>query len=115
MTDVTYITAQDFNNTRLKFDHLSIVECINNNNALLKVMESVLIKLQNSVSIQFKHLRIDPRNNSFIVNKFHVQQEPSYLIFFNGEFIDRLDGIISYNEFSQRMEQQIKNLKMEIN
>lgn len=103
MTEAIHITAKDFDGVTLKYQGLIILECASNNNSLLKTMESVLHKLHERIPIPFKRLRIDPQKDAVIVHRFHVFKEPSYLIFYNGKFIDRLDGIIPYNEFSRRI------------
>ncbi len=114
MTNVKYITAQDFDKAKLNHDGFSIIECISENNGLLKTMESVLLKLQKSVPIQINHFRIDPHNNPFIVEQFYVLQEPSYLIFFDGIFIDRMDGIVSFFDFFLKMNGHIVDLTIAV-
>lgn len=113
MTKAIHITDTDFDTVRLKYQGLIILECAINNNALLKTMESVIHKLQKSISIPCKHMRIDPQKDAFIIHQFHVFKEPSYLIFFNGEFIDRIDGIISFIDFSKRINEHIASLTMD--
>ena len=110
MINVKYITAHDFDKTKLNYNGFSIVECINKNNALRITMESVLFRLKNSTPSQIKHLRIDTLKNPIIVEQFHVMHEPSYLIFFNGDFIDRIEGIVSFSEFSFKMNEHIESL-----
>jgi len=110
MPNPIYITEKDFEGSTLKFPGLSVVECMSNNNGLLKTMEPVLVKLKEGISIPFNHLRINLQIGAFIIHQFHVLKEPSYLIFFNGEFIDRVDGIISYNDFSKRINGHITSL-----
>ena len=114
MTNVKYITTLDFNEAKLNFDGFSIIECINENNALLKTMESILFRLKNSIPFPIEHLRIDCQNNPFIVDQFYVTQEPSYLFFFNGDFIDRIDGIVSFAELSLKMNQHIESLALHV-
>jgi hypothetical protein len=115
MTKAKIITYQDFDGVMLKHPGLIVLECASENNALLKTMESVIHKLQESSPIPFKHLRIDPQKDIQIVHMFHVLKEPSYLIFFKGEFIDRVDGIISYNDFSKRLNEHSISLKLDAN
>ncbi|TVQ12794.1 MAG: hypothetical protein EA361_10580 [Bacteroidetes bacterium] len=115
MTSATKITNKDFDKIRLKYQGLVILECAGDHNGLLKTMESVIDKLQESITIPFRHLRIDPQKDAFIIHQFHVFKEPSYLFFFNGKFIDRLDGIISYNDFSRRINEHITSLTIDNN
>ncbi len=110
MTNVKYISSQDFDKAKLNRDGFSIIECIAKNNALLKIMESVLFKIKTTIPTPIAHFRIDIRNNPFIVEQFYVMQEPSYLIFFNGDFIDRIEGIISFTELSIKMKWHIERL-----
>jgi hypothetical protein len=114
MTKVKYISAQDFNKDTLNYDGFSIIECINNSNALLKTMESVLLKLQKSVPVPINIFRIDSQKNPFIVNKFYVLQEPTYLIFFDGVLIDRMDGIVSFFDFFLRMNKHMVALTINV-
>lgn len=112
MTKPTHITNIDFDRVTIKHQGLVILECALDNNALLKTMESVIDKLHESIPIPFNHLRIDPQKDASIVHQFHVFKEPSYLIFYNGNFIDRLDGIISYNDFLKRINGHLSNLSI---
>jgi thioredoxin-like negative regulator of GroEL len=110
MAKAINISDKDFKGVRLNHPGLIILECASENNALLKTMEPVLQKLHESIPIPFKHLRINLQKEAFIVQQFHVTKEPSYLIFYNGDFIDRMDGIISHNDFSKRVSEHIPAL-----
>jgi len=115
MTDIKYITAKDFDNTTLKFDGFCLVECVNGNHGKLQMMQPVLSRLIDAVPTKLKYMRIDIHKHSFIVEQFYVLQSPSYLLFFNGEFIDRVDGIVSYNDFSTRIKGHIHDLAIDEN
>ncbi|MDF1547737.1 MAG: thioredoxin family protein [Bacteroidales bacterium] len=103
ITNIKYITTKDFDNTTLKYDGFCLVECVNGNRGQLQMMQPVLSRLIDSVPTKLKYMRIDINKQPFIVEQFYVLQSPSYLIFLNGQFIDRVDGIISYNDFSKRI------------
>lgn len=109
MTDIKYLTNKDFDNTTLKYDGFCLVECVNENHGKLQMMQPVLSRLIDAVPTKLKYMRIDIQKHAFIVEQFYVLQSPSYLIFFNGQFIDRIDGIISYNDLSKRIQQHINN------
>jgi hypothetical protein len=103
MTEVEYLTDKDFDHITLKYDEFSIVECVNGNNGQLLVMQSVISKLINNMPVSLRHFRIDMLKYPFVVEQFYVLNRTAYLLFFNGQFIDRIDGIISYNDFSRRL------------
>jgi hypothetical protein len=78
-------------------------------------MEPVLSKLRAKIQVKFAHLRINVRKHPFIVEYYYVIREPCYLFFYNGELIDRIEGLISFNKFELKISEHINNLKLNNN
>jgi len=112
MNTIKNISSEDFINERISYNGFVILECFNENNAILKTMELIIMKLRNNLPVQFKHLRINTTLNPFIIEKFYVQKNPSYLIFYKGKFIDRIDGIVSFTDFERRINHNIIKYKI---
>lgn len=102
-----YLTENDFDQSTLKHDGFSIVECVNGNQLQSQIMQPIINKLISNLPVKIRHFRIDMFQYPFIVEQFYILSRTAYLLFYNGEFIDRIDGIVSYNEFSRRISEHI--------
>jgi len=98
-----YLTEKDFDHSKLNQTDFSIVECVNGNQLQSQIMQPIINKLINNMPVRINHFRIDMLQYPFIVEQFYILSRTAYLLFLDGEFIDRIDGIISYNELSRRI------------
>ncbi|MFN2396685.1 MAG: hypothetical protein ABR597_13470, partial [Bacteroidales bacterium] len=100
---MNYLTDKDFDHVTLKHADFSIVECVNGNQLQTQIMQPIIHKLMHNMPVKIRHFRIDMLQYPFIVEQFYILSKTAYLLFLDGEFIDRIDGIISYTEFSRRI------------
>ena len=78
MSQIRNISQTDFEAQKLIIDGYCIVECYRNLYGPLQIMEPVLRRLRAENDIQFSHLRINTKENPFVVDSFYVLTFPSY-------------------------------------
>lgn len=113
MSDIKHLTKEDFIECTLNVKGFAIVECYNGMPGHLQIMEPIFVKLRNKYQKNLTHFRINTEENPFIIEDFYVINEPSYLIFYNGEFIDRIDGMIPFNAFANILEKYVNQTKLD--
>lgn len=106
------ITENSFEDNQLRVEGLAIVECYKGALSPLQIMDPVLYRLRTENKYKFSHLRADIKKYSFIVGEFHVLTFPSYLFFYNGVLIDRLEGLVSFNDLSKAIDDNFSNINL---
>lgn len=108
MEEVKYLSDSDFEDSKLIFENYSIVECFYGSSGMLQIMEPVFSKLCQTHQLVFSHFRINTEDYPFILERFYVSQIPSYLFFYRGELIDRMDGLVAFNKLYTKVKQHLK-------
>jgi hypothetical protein len=110
-----YLTEKDFDHSTLNHAEFSIVECVNGNQLQSQIMQPIINKLIINMPVPLNHFRIDMLQFPFIIEQFYILSKTAYLLFLNGKFVDRIDGIISYNEFSEKIIEHISSSTTDYN
>ncbi len=100
MSEIRRISKKDFTNKKLNVPGFVLVECYSNASGPLQIMEPILKKLRTKFQEHMMHCRINIAHDSFVVDNYFVQHVPSYLFFYHGDFIDRIDGLLPFSEFA---------------
>lgn len=106
MNSIQEITHEDFNNSGIKISGIVIVECYDNNNELLVIMEPILKSIKEIHNENVTHVRVNIDKNKFLMKDYYVINVPTYLIFYNHKLCERVEGMIPFFEF----ENLIKNI-----
>lgn len=109
-TEIINLSENDFTNSTIKKNGLVLVECFNNTFSTLYISEPILSKLRNKYNKNLTHYRINTDTNKFIVENYYVIKYPTYLLFNGGKLINRIEGIIPFNEFAKILEKQMNIL-----
>lgn len=110
MSEINYINKNDFSNKRLIVSGFALVECYSDVSGPLQIMEPILKKLRMKFQERMVHCRINMTNCSFVVDNYFVRHIPAYLVFYEGDFIDRIDGMIPFNEFAMVIERHVSQI-----
>lgn len=104
-----YITDQDFNSICFKHHGFALVECVSSFSGSKQIMEPVLNKINNSFNQELNLYRIHTDKYPLIVKNFCILQEPTFLLFYNGEFIDRIVGFMPFKELMQKIKKNMEH------
>lgn len=108
MTQLKHISKNDFKGFTLQQPGFCIVECYNNSSGPLQIMEPVFSRLANESDIVVSHVRINIKDNPFIIEYFHILRAPAYLFFDNGVLTDKVEGLISFNQLYKTIQNHSK-------
>lgn len=78
-------------------------------------MSLILNSIINRLQIKIKLIKIDIENDTSIKSMYNISTQPTYLIFLNGNMIDRLTGIISRSEFELKIDSYINEITIQQN
>ena len=107
MAEVKHINENHFIKNKLDVKGLALVECFDKNLASLEIMKPILSKIKGRLNGSLTHLRAEITSNDYIANTFYALHIPTFLIFKDGELVDRIDGMLPYKEFMETIEKQI--------
>ncbi len=108
MIDIKQVNGKNFTNYRFNVKGVAIVECYNTSKASVKIMEPILERVKERFYNSFEHFRIDVAQNPFVINDFFALHVPTFLIFCNGDLIDRIDGMVPYDDFVEKLGNHIE-------
>ena len=109
MDDIQLLNKNDFSGSHLNLSGMVVLECYEGARSVLQIMKPVLQKLKAQSSKEFRHARIDVEQHGFIIKKFHVTNNPTYLVFNDGVLIDKMEGLVSFMQFMETLNKHIGN------
>ncbi len=114
MSEILEITNLDSGHDCLKRDGYFVIECYSYSKASLRIMEPIFEKLRKK-HFQFRHLRINSDDFSFIRDRFQIFRTPTYLFFYNKQLVDKVEGVASFNFMKSRMIEHCKKIDSQVN
>ncbi len=103
---ISKITFTDFEDSKLKIDGLVIIECFEDIEGPLYIMDPVLKKLKNKYRSEYSHYRINTAEEAWCIREFQIKYYPTYLIFCNGELFEKIEGVIPLLDLLNILENQ---------
>lgn len=89
----------NFSNYVFTQKELTIVQFHDENNASCHIMSSIFNKVQEFYSGSIICFNVRKKDSSEIYEQFKIYKTPSYLLIKEGKIVDKISGMISYDNF----------------
>jgi thioredoxin-like negative regulator of GroEL len=93
-------------------EKLVMLECFSKHSGSTEIMRPILNKIERTFSLNLSVYRLDTLTCPDFAREFQIYHHPSYLFFFQGRLIDKLDEMLPLSEFASIIESHLEHLNI---